>query len=129
MCSSGLMVSWAPSGEAEHVIDTGENAPVKQRPHRMSSEDHRIVERECTEMLKKGVMRESSSPWSSPVVLMAKKDGEARFCIDYRRLNSPMVKDSYPLPNIEDMLGALGGCKYFCLCNSASVTSRRRLSE
>lgn len=106
--------------EAEHTIDTGERPPVKQRPYRMSSEGHSIVEQECEKMLEKGVIRESKSPWSSPVVLVAKKSGEVRFCVDYRRLNSMTVKDSYPLPNIEDTLGALGGCKYFCTMDLAS---------
>ena len=104
----------------KHVIDTGTNMPVKQRPYRMSSEGHKVVEQECESMLKKGVIRDSKSPWSSPVVLVTKKDGEVRFCIDYRRLNSLTVKDSYPLPIIQDTLGALGGCKYFCTMDLAS---------
>eukprot|EP00918_Siedleckia_nematoides_P099559 GHVU01217738.1.p1 GENE.GHVU01217738.1~~GHVU01217738.1.p1 ORF type:complete len:127 (+),score=14.45 GHVU01217738.1:38-418(+) len=71
-------------------------------------------------MLKKGVIRDSKSPWSSPVVLVTKKNGEIRFCVDYRSLNSLTTKDSYPLPNIEDTLGALGGCKHFCTMDLAS---------
>eukprot|EP00918_Siedleckia_nematoides_P033765 GHVU01073370.1.p1 GENE.GHVU01073370.1~~GHVU01073370.1.p1 ORF type:complete len:146 (-),score=15.61 GHVU01073370.1:90-482(-) len=65
-----------------HEIDTGENRPVKQRPYRMSAEGHRIVERECEDMLEKGVIRDSKSPWSSPVVLVTKKSGDVRFCVD-----------------------------------------------
>jgi hypothetical protein len=103
-----------------HLIDTGDNLPVKQRPYRMSSEGHRVVEQECKEMMTKGVIRDSKSPWSSPVVLVTKKNGEVRFCVDYRRLNSLTVKDSYPLPIIQDTLGALGGCKYFCTMDLAS---------
>lgn len=87
-----------------HVINTGDSAPVKQRPYRMSSEGHRVVEQECKEMQRKEVIMESKSPWSSPVVLVTKNNGEVRFCVDYRKL----------LPNIQDTLGNLGGCKYFC---------------
>jgi hypothetical protein len=86
----------------------------------MSEEAHRIVKRECDDMLKKGVIKPSSSPWSSPVVLVKKKNGDIRFCVDYRKLNSLTTKDSYPLPNIYDALGALGGCRYFCTMDLAA---------
>jgi hypothetical protein len=94
--------------------------PVKQRAYRMSEEGNRIVDKECQKMLEKGVIKESNSLWSSPVVLVAKKNGEVRFCVDYRRLNSLTRKDSYPLPNVYETLGALGGCKYFCTMDLAS---------
>jgi hypothetical protein len=54
------------------------------------------------------------------VVLVTKKNGDVRFCVDYRRLNALTTKDSYPLPNICDTLGALGGCRYFCTMDLAS---------
>ena len=53
-------------------------------------------------MLEKGVIRQSCSPWSSPIVLIKKKDGSTRFCIDYRKLNEITVKDMMPLPHIEE---------------------------
>lgn len=86
----------------------------------MSVEGHRVVEQECQAMLDKGVIRESKSPWSSPVVLLTKKNRDLCFCVDYCRLISLMVKDSYPFPHIEDTLRALGGCKYFCTMDLAS---------
>jgi hypothetical protein len=89
----------------------------------MSAEEHHVVKKECQTMLKKGVIRESNSPWSSPVVLVAKKNGEitySTFCVDYRRLNSLTRKDSYPLLNIYGTLGALGECKYFSAMDLAS---------
>ena len=64
-------------------------------------------------MLKKGVIEPSSSPWTSPTVLVKKKDGSTRFCVDYRKLNEVTVKDSYPLPRIDDCLDALVGCSWF----------------
>eukprot|EP00918_Siedleckia_nematoides_P099558 GHVU01217736.1.p1 GENE.GHVU01217736.1~~GHVU01217736.1.p1 ORF type:complete len:235 (+),score=16.26 GHVU01217736.1:211-915(+) len=86
-----------PEGElgmsttCSHAINTGENDPVKQRPYRMSAEGHRIVAQECKAMLKKGVIRDSKSPWSSPMVLVTKKNGEICFCVDYRKLNTLTV--------------------------------------
>ena len=64
-------------------------------------------------MEKQGVIRPSTSPWASPVVLVPKKDGTQRFCVDYRRLNAITKKDVYPLPRIDDILDTLGGNKYF----------------
>lgn len=64
-------------------------------------------------MEKQGVIKPSTSPWSSPVVLAPKKDGSLRFCIDYRKLNSMMEKDVYPLPRIDDILDTLGETHYF----------------
>lgn len=64
-------------------------------------------------MLESGVCSPSNSPWASPIVLVPKKDGSIRFCIDYRKLNSLTVRDVNPLPRIDDCLAALGGNKYF----------------
>ena len=64
-------------------------------------------------MLQRGVIEPSTSPWSSPVVLVTKKDGTIRFCIDYRLLNDVTRKDAYPLPRIDDILDALDGSRYF----------------
>jgi hypothetical protein len=111
-----------PTKIEPHRIDTGMQAPVKQWPYCMFKEGHCIVEKECQKMLEKGVIKESNSPWSSPVVLVAKKNGDVRFCVDYRRLNSLTWYDSYPLLNVYDILGALDlrGCKYFCTMDLAS---------
>ena len=59
------------------------------------------------------IIRPSTSPYSSPVVLVAKETGEKRFCIDYRRLNAITVKDKYPLPRIDDTIDQLHGSKFF----------------
>ena len=72
------------------------------------------------DMEKHGVVKPSTSPWASPVVLVPKKDGSYRFCIDYRRLNSVTRKDVYPLPRIDDILDTLGGMKFFSSLDLAS---------
>ena len=64
-------------------------------------------------MLDRGVIEPSNSPWSSPVVLVTKKDGSIRFCVDYRVLNSLTVKDAYPIPRVDECLDALSGSKWY----------------
>ena len=59
------------------------------------------------------VIKPSTSPWSSPIVLVSKKDGSTRFCVDYRKLNNITHKDSYPLPRIDDTIEALVGAEWF----------------
>ena len=71
-------------------------------------------------MLAIRIIQESNSAWSSPTVLVKKKDGTTRFCIDYRRLNQVTKVDAYPLPHIEDSLNTLGGARFFCSLNLAS---------
>ena len=71
-------------------------------------------EEECvTEMLTGGQIEPSDSPWSSPVMLVTKKDGGTRFCVDSRRLNDATLKDAYPLPRIDDTLDMLSGKQWF----------------
>ena len=71
------------------------------------------IDRQVHDMLAQDVIEPSSSPWSSNVVIVKKKDNSLRFCIDYRKLNDVTVKDSYPLPRITDCLDALGTGRYF----------------
>lgn len=97
----------------EHRIETGDSATIRHRPYRVSLSERKIIQEHVDEMLQKGVVRHSSSPWSSPVVLVRKKDGSVRFCIDYRRLNKVTRRDVYPLPRIDDALDSLQGSLYF----------------
>lgn len=96
-----------------HKIDTGEARPIRQAARRLPQVKKEEAERTLQEMVKDGVVEPSSSPWASPVVLVKKKDGSTRFCVDYRRLNDVTKKDSYPLPRIDDALDALAGSKLF----------------
>src|SRR5581483_6053711 len=96
-----------------HTIDTGNERPIKQNYYRVDPFKQEIIQKEIKKMLEAGVIRRSSSPWTSPVVLIKKPDGSIRFCIDYRKLNKIIKKDNQPLPRIDDLLDAFKGCKWF----------------
>uniref|UniRef100_A0AAV2MQ11 Reverse transcriptase n=1 Tax=Knipowitschia caucasica TaxID=637954 RepID=A0AAV2MQ11_KNICA len=97
----------------QHHIRTGDNPPIKQRAYRTSPEKRAEIERQVGQLLADGLVEESFSPWASPVVLIKKKGGQWRFCIDYRRLNAVTIKDSHPLPRVDDSLDALAGSMWF----------------
>ena len=103
-----------------HEIDTGETAPIRQPPRRVPVHLRMTLESLIEDMLGKGVIRPSTSPWASPVVLVSKKDGSMRLCVDYRRLNSATKRDSFPLPRIDDTLDALNGSQWFSTLDLAS---------
>lgn len=106
------------TGITKHKITTGNTPPVKQPMRRIHMQDE--VDRQIDEMLDNDIIQPSTSPWASGVVLVQKKDGTKRFCIDYRRLNDVTVKDAYPLPRIDESLDQLAGSKWFsCLDLSA----------
>lgn len=101
-----------PVSRTCHRINTGSAQPIRQKPYRVSPAEREIIS-EQVEMLTKGVIQESSSPWAAPVILVKKKDGTWRFCVDYRRLNNVTKKDVYPLPRIDDAIDCLYAASYF----------------
>lgn len=96
----------------EHVIDTGDSPPIKQRYYHVSPFVQKIMSTELDKMLTEGVVEASTSAWSSPVVLVKKKDGEQRFCIDFREVNKFTKKDAYPLPFVSAILDRLRNGKF-----------------
>uniref|UniRef100_A0A9J7XVL9 ribonuclease H n=1 Tax=Cyprinus carpio carpio TaxID=630221 RepID=A0A9J7XVL9_CYPCA len=97
----------------KHCIYTNHQVPIKQRPYRMSPAKQFVVKEQLEEMVKAGIVESSHSGWASPVVLVPKKDGSLRFCVDYRKLNAVTENDAYPIPNITEILESLSGTAIF----------------
>jgi len=97
----------------EHHIDTGDAAPIMLKRRRQAQAEDTVVEGNVSKMLNAGVIEEGDGAWGFPVVLVKKRDGEVRFCIDYRALNKVTKRDVYPLPRIDETLEALGGARLF----------------
>ena len=96
-----------------HTIDTGDVGPIRQPTHRLSAGERQVQREEVLKMLLAGVIVPSNSPWASPMVLVGKKEGSKRFCVDFRGLNNITRKDVYPLPRTEEVLDKLGNAQYF----------------
>lgn len=96
----------------EHSINTGDAAPINQRPYRLSFSERSQVQKLVSEYMDAGFITESDSPWACPIVIVKKKDGTLRFCCDWRKLNSVTRKDAMPLPRIDDMIDRFGEAKF-----------------
>ncbi len=97
----------------EHQIKLTDDTPFKDPHRRIPPGLIEEVREHLNEMLKAGAIRNSGSPYSSNVVLVRKKDGTLRFCVDFRKLNNRTVRDAYAIPRVEDTLHLLAGSKYF----------------
>ena len=97
---------------AEHRIETGQAPPVRLPPYRLPHAYKDLVARELKEMEESGIIEPSTSEWVSPIVLVKKKDGSLRMCVDYRRLNSVTQIDAYPMPRIDDLIDQLGKARF-----------------
>lgn len=101
------------TGLVQHDIDTGGSHPIRLRPRRLPFTKRAVAEQKIKEMVEAGIIEPSTSPWAAPVVLVKKKDGTWRFCVDYRLLNAITRKDSYPLPRVDDALDYIAGSCWF----------------
>lgn len=98
----------------QHQIDTGDAAPIRSKPYRVSIAEQKVIQQLIDEMLQANIIRESRSFWASPVVLVKKKGtSELRFCVDYRKLNKITKVDPYPIPNMDSVLETLSGNHWF----------------
>jgi hypothetical protein len=103
-----------PDRDIEFSIELiPETAPISKRPYRMDVKDLVELRKQIEELLEKGFILPSSSPWGAPVLFVNKKDGSRRMCVDYRSLNEVTIKNKYPLPRIEDLFDQMKGAKIF----------------
>ena len=112
-----------------HDIDTGSTRPIRCNPRKLSPKKIKIQQELVDKMLEEGQIEHSVSAWSAPTVLVTKKDGTTRFCVDYRRLNNNTKKDAFPLPRIDDSLNSLSGQSWFSTLDLASGYWQVKLSE
>lgn len=112
-----------------HHIRLKDDAPFKERPRPIHPRDREAVRQHLKELLDAGIIKESESPFSSPVVLVRKKNGSIRLCIDYRKLNARTIKDAYALPNIEETFSALNGAKWFSVMDLKSGYYQVEMAE
>jgi hypothetical protein len=88
-------------------------APIAQRPYHMNPQELEELKKQLANMLSKGLICPSASPWGSPVLFVDKRDGTIRLCVDFCKLNEVTIKNKYQLPKIEDMFDQLNGAKVF----------------
>ncbi len=113
----------------KHHIHTGDARPIKTPPRRIAPARRIEMEKAVEELKAQEVIEKSSSPWSSAVVLVRKKDGTSRCCVDYRSLNAVTTKDSYPLPRIDDTLDSLAGACWFSTLDLKSGYHQVEMAE
>ena len=102
-----------PDHEVEFSIELEPGtAPISRRPYRMAPRELAEMKKQLEELMDKGFIRPSASPWGCPAIFV-KKDGTLRMCVDYRPLNAVTVKNKYPLPHIDTLFDQLAGAKVF----------------
>jgi hypothetical protein len=103
-----------PERGSGHVIPTVPNMPPPlKRPYRMTLKEKEEVQRQVTDLLQRGLIEPSVSPYGAPVLFVQKKDGFLRMCTGYRQHNKSTVRDSFPLPHIQDLLDQVSQCTIF----------------
>ena len=108
------------TGKIRHSIDTGSSASMYQPVRRVPLVKREVIQKLLDNMFEKNFNKPSTSPWASPVVLVTKKDGSARFCVDYCKVNNITCKDAYPLPRINHTIDTLAGSQWFTMLDLIS---------
>ena len=119
-----------PNREVEFIIHLmPETAPIAKAPYRLAPTEMLELKKQLDELLEKGFIRPSSSPWGAPILFVKKKDGSIRMCIDYRELNKVTIKNRYPLPRIDDLFDQLQGARYFSKIDLRSGYHQMKVQE
>src|SRR3954471_16779700 len=119
-----------PDRDIEFLIELlPSTGPISKRPYRMPANDLEEIEKQIKELLEKGYIRPSSSPWGAPVLLVEKKDGTLRMVVDYRALNEVTIKNKYPLSMINDLFDQLQGAKVFSKIDLRSGYHQLKIRE
>ncbi|KAJ9544324.1 hypothetical protein OSB04_024031 [Centaurea solstitialis] len=119
-----------PPRQVEFYIDLIPGAgPIAKSPYRLAPSEMQELSSQLQELLDKGFIRPSSSPWGAPVLFVKKKDGSFRMCINYRELNKITIKNRYPLPRIDDLFDQLQGATYFSKIDLRSRYHQMRVRE
>ncbi|GKA37680.1 putative reverse transcriptase domain-containing protein [Tanacetum coccineum] len=119
-----------PARQVEFCIDLIPGAaPVARAPYRLAPSEMKELSKQLQELLEKGFIRPSSSPWGAPVLFVKKKDGSFRMCIDYRELNKLTIKNRYPLPRIDDLFDQLQGSSVYSKIDLRSGYHQLRIRE
>ena len=119
-----------PVRAVEFTIDLVPGAgPISKAPYRLAPAEMEELKKQVEELLEKGYIRPSVSPWGAPVLFVRKKDGSMRLCIDYRELNKITVKNKYPLPRIDDLFDQLKGAGLFSKIDLRSGYHQLRIAE
>ena len=98
-------------------------------PYRLSQKELEELKSQLDELLAKGYIRQSKSPYGAPVLFVDKKDGKLKLCVDYRAFNKVTVKNSYPLPRVDDLFDRLAGAKYFSRIDLRSGYHQIRIAQ
>ncbi|KAI3810997.1 hypothetical protein L1987_20711 [Smallanthus sonchifolius] len=119
-----------PSRQVEFQIDLVPGAaPVARSPYRLAPSEMQELSSQLQELLDKGFIRPSFSPWGAPVLFVKKKDGTFRMCIDYRELNKLTIKNRYPLPRIDDLFDQLHGSSFYSKIDLRSGYHQLKIQE
>lgn len=119
-CFAFSLAELGKTTAGEMTIKLNDDVPVVYRPYRLAIKEKEIVREMVDEMMQNDIVRPSTSAYASPIVLVRKKTGEFRLCIDYRALNKRTVKENYPMPLIDDQLDNLAGYLYYSTLDLAS---------
>lgn len=119
-CFASCLSELGTTTVGEMSIKLSSDEPVVYRPYRLSIREKEVVRNMVSELLENGIIQPSTSQYASPVVLVRKKTGEYRLCIDYRALNKKTVRENYPMPLIDDQLDMLAGHQYYTTLDLAS---------